>query len=93
MHLKCKRAKGNKYIYLYSYDGYERERKSPKSISVCSFGRNDKALKKLKEWKDDFNSFPRPLRELGCTKGDLLEWIITVETGVTKTGKRFNGAV
>ena len=93
MHLKGKTAKGKKYIYLYSYAGYEREKKSTKAISVYSFGRNDKALKQLKEWKEDFKSFPKPLRELGCTKGDLLEWIVTVETGVTKTGKVFNAAV
>jgi len=89
--LKSFTAKGKKYIYLYSYVGVDsREIKLKK---LYAFGRSEIAINKMRDWKRDFSKFPVELKEIGCKKADLLEWIVTIETGVTKTGKAFRAAV
>ncbi|MCX8045517.1 MAG: hypothetical protein N3A70_01370 [Anoxybacillus gonensis] len=44
---------------------------------------------KMKRWKRRFTEFPQELLELGCSMKDLEQWIQTIETGVTKTGRIF----
>lgn len=41
----------------------------------------------------NFNEFPKELIDLGCNKFDLEDWIRTLETGITKTGKRFKAII
>jgi hypothetical protein len=83
MFLKNVKSKGNVYIYLCAYDPGDQDKKI-----LFSFGRKDKALSVMKNWKIDFSQFPLFLSELGCSKEDLTDWIRIVETGVSKTGKR-----
>jgi hypothetical protein len=82
MFLKPVKAKGNIYVYLCSYDSQEQDKKF-----LYGFGRLDKALKEMYRWKDNFFCFPISLLELGCKREDLLDWIKTLETGITKTGR------
>jgi hypothetical protein len=92
MYLNTKRAKGKKYIYLYCYSKKEKNPKK-REKKVYSFGRNDIALERFKRWRKDFSLFPEELKMLGCTQKDLIDWIVTVETGITKTGKQFKAAI
>ncbi|MCL9969574.1 hypothetical protein MX569_03090 [Anoxybacillus kestanbolensis] len=43
----------------------------------------------MKRWKRRFTEFPNELLNLGCGMEDLEEWIRTIETGITKTGRIF----
>lgn len=88
MFLKNVKSKGQVYIYLCAYDRQEKDRKI-----VFSFGRIDRAIGKMNSWKGDFRDFPILLSELGCRREDLEDWIRTIETGVTKTGKQFKAII
>lgn len=79
------KSKGNYYIYLY---GYHNKNGVPKIKTLYGFGNIERALSSMKAWKEDFNSFPKELIDLGCTKEDLREWLKILKTGVTKTGKK-----
>lgn len=85
-YLRQVKAKGYYYIYL------ERYTNEGESIGKCQrvygFGRKESLLLRLKEWKKDFpNKFPKELLRQGYNKNDLLDWIKTLETGITKTGR------
>ncbi|WP_256816688.1 hypothetical protein [Cytobacillus sp. Bac17] len=82
-------AKGKQYIYLYEYCSSETTNKQ----SLYGFGRKEEAIKKMRRWRRNFDLFPQQLLEFGCTKEDLIDWIRTMETGVTKTGKKFKAIV
>lgn len=84
-------SKGNQYIYLYTYCNQE-EISSGKQ-SIYGFGRKEQAIKKMRSWRNDFSQFPKELIEFGCTREDLIDWIRTMETGVTKTGKKFKAII
>lgn len=84
-------AKEKKYIYLYCYSKEKSHRNKEKRL--FSFGRNDIALEKFKKWRKDYSLFPEELKRLGCTKKDLIDWIVTIETGITKTGKQFKAVI
>jgi hypothetical protein len=92
--LSTVKAKGNYYIYLC---GYSRERKgnhySKNVETLFRFGRKELAIRKMYSWRRDFNSFPVELQNVGCEREDLEDWIKTLETGVTKTGKQFKAIV
>lgn len=76
------------YIYLQVQDYTPEEETSKKRRNIFSFGRKEQTLKLLQEWNKEFAAkFPMELRELGFGKVDLEEWIKTLETGVTKTGR------
>lgn len=78
------KSKGRRYIYLTEYvSGYNKG----KGMHIYSFGTRDKALSDMRKWQKDFNTFPQYLLEKGYDKVDLYEWIQTLETGVSKTGK------
>jgi hypothetical protein len=91
MYLTRTKAKGNYYIYLRAYHSCEEIYQGKKY--VYSFGRAEKAIESMRKWIKDFRSFPVELIELGCTRGDLEGWIKTLETGVTKTGKKINAVI
>lgn len=88
MYLTRTTAKGNTYVYLRAY--YNDEWCYQGKKYVYSFGRADKALEKMKEWKERPNYFPSELKELGLDIEDVKAWIKTIETGVTKEGKKFH---
>ncbi|MBG9585553.1 hypothetical protein [Cytobacillus firmus] len=82
-------SKGKKYIYLYEYCKSGEKKKQ----SLYGFGRKEKAITDMRSWRRNFSLFPDKLVEFGCTKKDLVDWIRTMETGVTKTGKKFKAIV
>ncbi|OOE05029.1 hypothetical protein BO219_06490 [Anoxybacillus kestanbolensis] len=88
MYLSQVKSNGKQYIYLCSYVGTQ-EYSTRKEKRIYSFGETKKALIKMKRWKRKFNEFPNELLNLGCGMEDLEEWIRTIETGITKTGRIF----
>ena len=85
MFLRQVKAKGNRYLYLCCY--YSDELVTDRKI-LYSFGRTENALNKMQNWSKDFTLFPNELKALGCEKEDLDDWIRTLKTGITKTGRR-----
>lgn len=84
------KAGGQQYIYLTEYCGNQ-DFTTKKEQHVFGFGNSRTALLKMKRWLRCFDTeFPRELTERGYTKEDLIIWIETLETGITKTGKKFN---
>ncbi|MGG5253537.1 hypothetical protein ACQYAD_08580 [Neobacillus sp. SM06] len=83
------RAGGKQYIYLTEYCGNQAfSTKTEKHI--FSFGSSDVALVKMKRWDRKFDKeFPNQLKEAGYSQVDLKEWIKTLETGITKNGRKF----
>lgn len=81
MFLERVRAKGNYYLYLKAYS--VRSNYAKPYVTVYKFGRVERALKNMKAWKNDFNSFPGELKELGLNKKDLDSWIRAIESGST----------
>jgi hypothetical protein len=80
---------GQQYIYLTEYCG-NREFSSKKERHVYSFGNSRTALLKMKRWSRNFDQeFPEELKCLGCTKNDLEKWVMTLQTGITSTGRKF----
>lgn len=80
------KVKGKRYIYLTEYIGKKNSIKSTE-IHVYGFGVRETALEKMKQWKNDFSKFPKELIERGYDKEDLNEWLTTLETGKSKTGR------
>jgi hypothetical protein len=83
------RAGGKQYIYLTEYCGNQ-DFSSKTEKHIFSFGSSNFALYKMKRWLRNFeNEFPDELKEAGYSKEDLQNWINTLETGVTKNGRKF----
>lgn len=83
------KAGGKQYIYLTEYCGNQEFGKKFEK-HVFGFGNHKVALKRMKNWLNRFETdFPNYLRNLGYTKMDLENWIKTIETGITKTGRKF----
>lgn len=85
------KSKGKVYIYLTAYEMSYKGLASRKTL--YGFGRNDIAAEKMYGWKEDFSTFPKELLELGCTQDDLNNWIQSIETGITKNGRKFSGVI
>lgn len=88
MYLSQVKSNGKRYIYLCAYDGSQ-EYSTRRERRVYAFGEARQALKKMRRWKRKFYEFPQELKELGCSEQDLNDWITTIETGKTKTGRNF----
>lgn len=91
MFLEGKKSFGNYYINLRCYS--VRENYSTRKETLYTFGRVDKALLNMYSWRNDFRKFPKELLVIGCQLEHLEDWIRTIETGVTKTGKQFKAAI
>jgi hypothetical protein len=85
MYLKSVKSKGNIYIYLCAYNNQEQDKKT-----LFSFGRVDKAIKKMYEWKE--NKLPVDLIEIGCCREDLFVWIKKIKQ-LNKTTKKLKSIV
>lgn len=84
------RAGGKQYIYLTEYCGIQ-EYSSKREHHVFSFGNSRRALLLMKRWSRRFDSeFPAELKDKGYTLDDLYQWINTIETGITKNGRKFS---
>lgn len=55
--------------------------------NIYSFGSLQKALFKMRMWEKMPDLFPKDLKIMGYSKQDLSEWIKTLETGISKTGR------
>ncbi|MEK5105031.1 hypothetical protein MKX83_24120 [Cytobacillus sp. FSL M8-0252] len=86
-YLSKKISKGHTYIYLRkSY----RVNKKIKHKYLYSFGSMPDALEKMYKMRENPDNFPRELIEMGFDLIDLYNWILTIETKVTSTGRSFN---
>jgi hypothetical protein len=83
------RAGGKQYIYLTEYCGNQ-PFSSKTEKHIFAFGSSHFALLKMKRWFRKFETeFPGELKETGYTREDLKNWIETLETGITKNGRKF----
>lgn len=81
------KSKGRRYIYLSEYVGGRKYTNST-DMHVYGFGEKNKALEKMKVWEKEYPyKFPRELLERGYGRHDLKQWINTLETGQSKTGR------
>lgn len=86
-YLSKKRSKGK--IYLYLRKTY-REEGIVKHVNLYGFGPLPKALDYMYWLRDNPEKFPDTLTFHGFQVSDLYEWILTLETKVTSTGREFN---
>ncbi|PEU15513.1 MULTISPECIES: hypothetical protein [unclassified Bacillus (in: firmicutes)] len=84
--LKFVSAKGKRYVYLTLA---EKKNKKVKTHIIYRFGYLDKALESMYEMRDEFEEkFPDELLEKGYDWHDLNDWILSIETGYSKYGKK-----
>lgn len=83
------KAGGKQYIYLTEYCGNQAF-SSKLERHIFGFGNSRVALFKMRWWLHHFDTeFPTDLKKLGYTRIDLEAWIKTIETGITKNGRKF----
>lgn len=75
------KSKGNYYFYAYVYDSQNYNGLK----TVHSFGRKDKALSQLSQWKNKSN-IPSGLIDLGLKIESLDEWRRKIEDTELKEG-------
>ena len=83
-YLKFVKSKGHLYIYLHGRLQGEKVKKH-----LFKFGRSECALENLYCMREA-NRLPNELAKMGFTFDDLDQWILTIETRVTPTGKKIN---
>lgn len=87
------KANGKQYIYLTEYIGNQNY-STKNERHVYAFGEVMMALIKMRRWRRKFNTeFPEELKELGYDAADLNEWIKTIQTGRTSTGRKFGANI
>lgn len=80
-YLKFVKAKGKIYVYLFG----RLENETQKS-TLFKFGEINMARELMYQMRDD-TKLPQCLQALGLDYDDLDEWILTLETRLTRTGK------
>lgn len=85
-HLTRKKARGEIYIYLRESF---RKGKKVTNKNIYGFGKMPNALELLYSFREDYDLYPKELLEKGYNLDDLDEWILTLETQVTGTGRDF----
>ncbi|WP_255290567.1 hypothetical protein [Bacillus cereus] len=66
-----------------------RENGKKKNITLYKFGRLDIALENIYACRDDFeDKFPKELMNMGYDWNDLHDWILSIETGDSKWGRK-----
>lgn len=80
------RVKGKQYIYLSEYIG-QKKFTTKSDIHVYGFGERTKALERMKKWQRGEEELPKEIRKRGYDLDDLAQWIQTLETGVSPTGR------
>jgi hypothetical protein len=84
--LKFVKSKGNLYVYLVKAF---REKNKTKNVIIHGFGKMPQALENLYEWRDEFEGlFPKKLIDAGYDWHDLQEWVLSLETGYSKSGRK-----
>ncbi|PJN91479.1 hypothetical protein [Bacillus sp. mrc49] len=86
-YLSKKKANGSIYIYVRrSY----RVGKRTSHKNIYGFGPLPAALEKMYQIRENPNTFPETLSLEGFNLSDLHEWILTIETNITSTGRDFS---
>jgi hypothetical protein len=85
-YLTRKKAKGQVYIYLRKTFS---EGNKIRNQNIYSFGRMPGALESMYQLRENPDSFPEELLKAGYNLDDLDEWILTIETQVTSSGRSF----
>lgn len=80
------RSNGKQYVYLAEYCGQQKH-STRREKRIYSFGSIDEALYSMYYWRMAYETFPMELKDMGYEKKDLDEWIGTLESGVSKTGR------
>lgn len=80
-YLKFVKSKGHSYVYLHGRLSGEKSKKH-----LFSFGRIEAALENMYAIRE-FNLLPGELINMRFTFDDLDQWILTLETKVTRNGK------
>lgn len=80
------RVKGKQYIYLSEYIG-KNKYTTTTEINVYGFGERQKALETMRKWKSGEKEIPREITVLGYGLEDVEQWIETLETGISPTGR------
>lgn len=80
------KVKDKRYVYLTEYIGAQKYI-TKRERNVYSFGILQKALFKMRMWEKMPELFPQDLKVMGYDTNDLIEWIKTLETGKSKTGR------
>lgn len=84
--LTFNRSKEKLYVYLIKAF---RENGKKKNITLYKFGRLDIALENMYAWRDDFEAkFPKELLNIGYDWNNLHDWILSLETGYSKKGRK-----
>lgn len=87
--LSKNKANGKTYIYLRTSQRSQDDYKKVIKKNIFSFGSMPGALEKMYHWRENIEKFPADLLGKGYNLDDLDEWILTLETKITKNGKRF----
>lgn len=83
------KKKSNGKIYIYLRRSY-RENEQIKHEYIHGFGAMPDALENLYLLRENPENFPSELSKQNFDLADLNEWILTLETQVTSTGREFN---
>lgn len=86
-YLTRKKAKDHTYIYLRKTF---QEGGRVKNKNIYSFGRMPRALEEMYKLREEPENFPDELIKAGYNLDDLDEWIMTIETQITSSGRPFN---
>lgn len=82
------KKKSNGAFYIYLRRSYRKQNKVNHEY-IFSFGKMPNALEHMYWIRDNPEKFPTELIERHFNLDDLQEWILTIETGVTSTGRNF----
>ncbi|KFM94853.1 hypothetical protein D0U04_21755 [Bacillus clarus] len=82
-----------KRVYVYLAKEIYIEKLNKRSVSktqiLYRFGNFDVALEKMFRWRENpEKEFPEEILKLGYNLDDLDDWIMTLETGYSKTGRK-----
>lgn len=80
------KVKNKRYVYLTEYIGI-RKYITKREKNIYSFGTMQNALLNMRIWQKVPDLFPHDLKEMGYGQKDLIEWVRTLETGKSKTGR------
>jgi hypothetical protein len=65
-------SRGREYFYLRR--SFWKDNR-PQNKNIYSFGSRRKALENLRQWQEEFNTFPDELKEMGFAIQDVSRWI------------------
>ncbi|MCU5096705.1 hypothetical protein [Bacillus wiedmannii] len=89
--LKFVTSRKKVYVYLAKeiYIKKSNKRSVSKTQILYRFGNFDVALEKMFRWRENpEKEFPEEILKLGYNLDDLDDWIMTLETGYSKTGRK-----